>query len=294
MSKQGQDTIKQMITDLVVAELDAGQVPWDRGWVNGQLPTSMSTGKPYRGINVFLLNMRGMPSPYWGTFKAITDAGGQVRKGEHGTTVVFWKRVVKEDDTAPDGKRSFFLLRYYRVFNASQADGLPDKFFPKPPKMSDTERNARAETILADYFENGGPQVQHLSNLNSPAYIPALDVIQFPHDGQFTSATNMYRTKFHETVHSTGAASRLNRKGIAEYDYHGSDQYGDEELVAAMGQSMLLALCGLDPQVRNTTAYIKSWKKAIQSNPDMVIAAAGAAQKAMDFILDTQFEDTDD
>src|SRR5215471_7564866 len=82
--------------------------------------------RPYRGINVFLLALQGYGSQYWLTFNQARQLGGNVRRGEHGTKIVFWKFDSYETETA-DGEteeRKSAFLRYYTVFNLEQTEGL--------------------------------------------------------------------------------------------------------------------------------------------------------------------------
>jgi antirestriction protein ArdC len=46
--------------------------------------------KPYRGINIFLLALAGYGSQYWLTYRQALALGGNVRRGEHGTKIVFF------------------------------------------------------------------------------------------------------------------------------------------------------------------------------------------------------------
>jgi antirestriction protein ArdC len=87
---------------------------------------SLASLKPYRGLNVLLLASQGYASRYWLTFNQATKLGGHVKKGEHGTIVSFWK--VGEYEKKDTGeKRDSFLLRYYRVFNLEQTEGIAEK-----------------------------------------------------------------------------------------------------------------------------------------------------------------------
>jgi antirestriction protein ArdC len=85
----------------------------------------------------------GFSSPYSElSFKQAKAKGGKVRKGEHGTMVVFWKILRKKTDEidAKTGKpvvKSIPLLRYYHVFNADQIDGLK---LPAAPWRADQGR----------------------------------------------------------------------------------------------------------------------------------------------------------
>ncbi len=85
------------ITDRIVAALERGVAPWVRPWSIGldTLPMNAASKRPYRGVNVVLLaleaQMRGYPMQQWLTYRHASELGGQVRRGESGTTVVFWK-----------------------------------------------------------------------------------------------------------------------------------------------------------------------------------------------------------
>lgn len=315
MSKQGQDKIAQMVTDEIVAAMKAGTVPWQQSWsLAGFLPTSMSTGKPYRGVNPWLLTIKasanGYKSPHWGTYDKIAELSGMVknargrwespdgtprgvRAGEKSTVVVFHKRIVVKDDTADDGKRAIFMLRYYRVFNACQADGLPERYFPQPDKRTDAERNAAADALIAEYLDNGGPGMSKAVG-NSPAYAPSLDEIFLPTDAQFKTADGRYATTFHECVHSTGHKSRLNREFVNNFDHWGSERYAKEELVAQLGAAMLCAVTGVKVPVDNSAAYLKSWMSKLEDDPKLIIQASGQAWKAVDHIQGVTYDtDTD-
>ena len=115
--------VYEMVTERIIAQLEKGTAPWRKTW-SGSFgePRSMSTGNNYKGINRILLS--GYDSPFWGTYKAVKDNGGQVRKGEKSSIATFWKFIEKKGSD-----EKFPLLRYYRVFNADQCDwpdGLPD------------------------------------------------------------------------------------------------------------------------------------------------------------------------
>jgi len=141
--------VYELVTERMIAALEAGTVPWVRPWsAQAGRPVSLA-GRPYRGVNVFTLALaasaHGYSSPCWGTYRQITGAGGQVRRGERSAPVVFWKlaevsprrRPGPDDDPAAgDGEDSMDpvtvtvpVLRYFPVFNACQADGLPAWFY---------------------------------------------------------------------------------------------------------------------------------------------------------------------
>ena len=109
----------QLITDRILTLLDQAVVPWQQPWVGGW-PRNLVSGKPYRGINVFMLGCQAYPSPWWLTFNQCKERGGSVKRGEKATPVVFWKvneYTIQAPDHDEEETRTGFLLRYYHVFN---------------------------------------------------------------------------------------------------------------------------------------------------------------------------------
>jgi antirestriction protein ArdC len=292
-------SVHRLVTDRMIAALERGTVPWQKPWNAGDgRPTSMTTGQPYRGVNVFLLGLaaaeEGYRSRYWGTYRQITQLGGQVRRGEHSTLVVFWKPVEIADRDPQTGElmaKQVSVLRYYRVFNAMQADHLPDRFHPAP--KHDTQ--IRAPQAMLDAYLGAGPVLRHVAG-DRAAYQPATDTIRLPLRRQFRSAENYYATAFHEAAHSTGHPSRLDRPGVAAFDHFGSDRYAREELVAEMTSSVLCAETGIDNPALfdNSAAYIAGWLSALNDDRTLVIAAAAQAQRACDLINPGEREATRD
>lgn len=278
----------QVITDRIVAALEAGTVPWRKPWRNvaGFGPTSLSTGKEYRGINALMLSIEafsaGYESLYWGTYRQIAEKGGQVRKGEKGTQVVLWKPVTKKAEGQPEEK--FLLMRLFTVFSADQADWEEGK---RPVEPEAPEGSDFTPLEAAEYIANHMPSRPVIRHGQSGAfYSPNLDYIGMPNREAFESAEGYYATLFHEMVHSTGHKSRLNRDGIEAFAGFGSESYSKEELIAEMGAAFLCDKAGIEPRIDQSAAYIASWLKVLKNDKKMVVAAAGAAGKATDFILD--------
>src|SRR6266853_6399296 len=118
-------TVYSIVTEQILKQLESGVAPWNKPWTI-EPPKNLVSKKAYRGINVFLLASNGYGSPYWVTYKQATERGGHVRKGEHGTRVVFWKIGTRETEDA-DGdtiERKSILLRYYTLFNVEQCEGI--------------------------------------------------------------------------------------------------------------------------------------------------------------------------
>jgi len=243
------------------------------------MPCNLVSGKPYRGINIFLLGMQCRASKYWLTFKQANQLGGHVRAGERASTVTFWN-VGEEKLNAKTGKMSKpFLLRYYSVFNATQIDGL-EKL--KLGNASEPVPNIDAcEAIVS-----GMPNPPRFEASNAAWYRPMSDTVGMPGKTLFNSSEEFYSTLFHELTHSTGHASRIGRDGIEHLEAFGSDSYSREELIAEMGAAMLCGVTGIAPAtLQNSAAYLKAWIERLKSDSLLLVSAASAAQKASDYIL---------
>jgi antirestriction protein ArdC len=277
----------EKITESIVAMLEGGTVPWRKPWTAENVgPTSLSTGKAYRGINVMILGITGMirgyGSPYWGTYRQIDGRGGQVRKGEKATAVTLWRPVERKNADGEDVK-SFFMTTY-NVFSADQADW--DGATKPVPVVGERREHTPiedAEAMAKAYLANG-PTFSHGGD--RAFYSPSHDAVRMPEMGQFHTAEGYYSTLFHELTHSTGHASRLNRDGVTEGHRFGDADYSKEELIAEMGAAFLCSLTGISPDetLANSAAYIKNWLSVLRDDPKMIVQAAGKAQKAADLI----------
>ena len=281
--------VYQIVTDRITAQLEAGVVPWRKSWTTTGVPRNLASGKAYRGINVWLLFSTGFTSPYWLTYRQALERGGNVRKGEKGTLVVFWKLFQRKGDgsqptTIPPGQeagRMLPLLRYYTVFNVEQCDGLTDVPTPEA-KTHEHEPIAEAEAIWQAWTDK--PGVIHQGN--AAVYRRGTDAITMPPRPQFETPEDYYSTLFHEGTHATGHPSRLARGTLLESSQFGSATYSKEELVAELGSAYLCAMCGIfDRTADNSAAYLASWLKALKEDKTLIVHAAANAQKSADYIL---------
>jgi antirestriction protein ArdC len=256
--------------------LERGQVPWRKPW-RTLPPANLITKKPYRGINVFLLGFAGYGSQFWLTFNQAKQLGGNVRRGEHGTKIVFWKFDTRETETQNGEieERKFAFLRYFTVFNLEQTEGL--KALLELPPAFPIES---AESIV-----RAMPNPPAFEQDFRAAYIPPKDTITMPCRTAFDSQEEYYSTLFHELTHATGHAKRLAREGFDTPQQFGSESYSKEELIAEMGSAMLCGVAGIDQKtLANSAAYLKSWIARLKADSKLVISAASAAQKAADYI----------
>ena len=114
-----------LITDRILALLEKGDIPWRKPWTTSR-PTN-SDGRPYQGINAIVLGMSGYSDSRWLTYRKAMSLGGHVLKGQKSTPIVFWKHIEKKNED-----ESFWLLRYYSVFNVEQTAGLELPFLDIP------------------------------------------------------------------------------------------------------------------------------------------------------------------
>jgi antirestriction protein ArdC len=289
--------IYQAVTDRIIELLDQGTVPWRQPITNTDgngLPKNLLSNKHYRGINVFLLAVtawaEGYESPYWLTFKQARERGGHVRKGEKGSLVIFWKQYATRDKQTGDPV-VVPVLRHYTVFNAAQCDelGLPDGSgnTPEAPMFEPI----RVADAIVECYERG-PRIEHAGG--RAYYRPSEDLVRIPDPARFVDAESYYSTLFHELAHSTGHSSRLDRGLGTKLATFGSPDYSKEELVAEMGAAFLAAAAGISPPtIEQSAAYIESWRKRLKADKKLVVQAAGAGQRAADWILGVKWDGTD-
>lgn len=277
-------SVYQIITNRIVEELEKGVVPWRRPW-RTLPPANLVSKKPYRGINVFLLALQGYGSQYWLTYRQAQALGGNIRRGEHGTKIVFWKFDSYETETA-DGEteeRKSAFLRYYTVFNLEQCEGLK-ALLALPPVFP---------IQSAEEIAKGMPNPPAFEQGFRAAYIPSRDVVTMPSRAAFESQAEYYSTLFHELTHSTGHPKRLAREGFDTPQRFGSDSYSREELIAEMGSAMLCGVAGIEQvTIANSAAYLKTWIARLKADSKLVISAASAAQKAADYIRGESAKDS--
>lgn len=273
---QPRSSVYSIVTEQILKQLESGVAPWHRPWTT-QVPKNLASDRVYRGINVFLLSASGYGSPYWLTFRQAKERGGHVRKGQHGTTVVFWKIGTREVENA-DGElneRTSILLRYYTVFNVEQCDGIAaPKVAPVISPIEECERIVRQM-----------PNPPAMQQDARAWYKPSSDTVGMPSRNAFNSSEEYYSTLFHELTHSTGHTKRIGRNGIEKLNTFGSESYSKEELIAEMGAAMLCGVAGIERKsLSNSAAYLRSWIDVLKSDARMVVSAASQAQKAADYI----------
>jgi antirestriction protein ArdC len=277
------NNVYETVTARIVAQLEAGVIPWRKEWkVTGAsgFPANFQTKKPYRGINTLLLLSAVYSDSRWLTYKQAQAIGAQVRKGEHGTQIVFWSTFERDSAESEESTRVPFM-RTYTVFNVAQCDGIPVEL---PFDVPAFEPIPAAQALADGYFTREHLNLKHGGD--RAFYHPALDYIQMPEPGMFNSPDAYYSTLFHEMGHSTGHTSRLDRARESGRKF-GDENYAKEELTAELTAAFLCAQTGISNELveANHAAYIQSWLRALQNDKTLIVSAAQRAQRASDRIL---------
>jgi antirestriction protein ArdC len=291
-------SIYQTVTDRIISSLKAGVIPWEKPWKTpryegGPFPRNFYTGKPYRGINVLLLWSSEYNSPFWLTFKQAQALKGNVRKGEHGTPIIFYKQLPdhaeKDEEGTGEGERVPFVLCHYTVFNVEQCDGLTLPEISQPAIAPEIDEDELCESIVAGWENRPALYLNNATEYRA-YYRPSTDSVHMPARSRFVDAPHYFSTLFHELIHSTGHESRLHR---TFGDRFGDELYSKEELVAEMGAAFLCAIAGIanEHTDRNTTAYIQNWIAKLEEDNRLIVHAAANAQRAVDLILGSSFEE---
>ncbi|MER9451951.1 zincin-like metallopeptidase domain-containing protein [Mesorhizobium sp. M0254] len=277
------------ITNKIIAELEAGRFPWvPWGSAAEQAPLAMpanaASGRAYSGINVLILwgavVEHGFPVQGWLTFRQALSLGGHVRKGEHGTTVVYSDRFIPDDEKkrareTGEAARAIQFLKRFTVFNVAQCENLPDDLAVFPPAPEPGLIEPAVEALIKATgidFRIGG---------NSAYYVPAHDYVQVPPPQAYFETIDWHRTALHELGHATGHPSRVGRDlGCA----FGTKRYAFEELVAEMNAAFCCASRGIAPTVRHAD-YLASWLDVLREDNRAIVRAASQASKAADWLL---------
>ncbi|MCK1594300.1 DUF1738 domain-containing protein [Bradyrhizobium sp. 147] len=278
------------ITNKIIAELEAGGVPWVQPWGSAAakaqlaLPKSAATGRQYSGINILILwgaaTEHAFTGQSWLTFRQALLLGGHVRKCERGTTVVYANRFVPADEKrraseSGEEAQAIAFLKRFTVFNSDQCEGLPSEITttapPPPPGLIEPRVEKLIKATSID-FRIGG---------NRAFYVPAEDYVQVPPPQAYFEPINWHRTALHELAHASGHPSRLNRDLSGGY---GTRKYAFEELVAEISSAFSCASLGIVPTVRHAD-YIGSWLEVLREDNRAIVRAASQASKVANYLL---------
>ena len=275
----------QSVAELFINELEKNNAPWQKSWTAAELPQSAVSGQPYRGVNLLHLMAaqmsNGFSDPRWITFKQAKELGGSVKKGEHGTQCIFWKKLLVESpenstqETSCKQSETRLIPCPFTIFNVEQCDDL--KLEPLAPQNREWTPIEAAERLLKASKATILEQVQ-----DRAFYSPTADVIVLPSRKQFKSAEGFYDTALHELGHWTGHSSRLNRDMSGGF---GSQKYAREELRAEISSFMVGSAIGLAHDCSRHSGYVSSWLQVLRKDPKEIFRACADAEKIKSFIF---------
>jgi len=274
--------VKEKFDEAVEKILDTMETSgknWVRSWsaASAGMPYNESTDKCYRGINILLLWMHSMDNGYktnrYMTFKQAKALGGQVKKGERGTSVFFFTMAESKKLDEEGNKIKYPMIKYFTVFNIEQIENI-DFDIQEPV----TYENAKLGNV--EEFINTLPIKIKYEGFQ-PCYSPVRDEVIMTPLEYFTDTENYYSTLFHELGHATGHKNRLNRDMG-----HSKVVYGFEELIAELTSVFMCGEFNINIEECQHAEYLNGWISAIRENKNILWKAASAAQKATDFLLE--------
>ena len=298
--KPSRPDLHTQVTERILVHLEKGTVPWQVPHCSKiGFPKNFQSEREYQGINILLLSMAGFTSPYFLTYLQAKSLGGQVRKGEKGSSITkcgtYEKKTGAKTSNGDDETYTRTYLKGYTVFNSSQIDGID---FPEieKPEFTPSQRVDLAKAIIKAM--PNPPKIEE-GNGTRTCYNTEKDLVSIPDRAYFESEERFYKSLFHEVVHSSGAAKRLARpsllknKGLAA----GTEKiYAKEELVAEIGAAFLCAHAGIViADHKNSAAYLENWLKVFRAKNSsrLIIEAAREAGQAVDFILNRTSQNTE-
>ncbi|MEM8561507.1 MAG: zincin-like metallopeptidase domain-containing protein [Pseudomonadota bacterium] len=271
----------QKVVDTIQAHMQEGELIWHNPCTI-QTHSNLITGKPYTGINAFVLAMvawgEGYESPYWATFSQVKKAGGKLdnAKGK-GIPILFYKELPSEDDD----REPRSVVRHSFIFNLDHVTGI-DLGSVNTDRGGQATIAHDADALASAYLARENIRVCH----GSPAYVPALDTIRMPHLDEVTSTDEFYSCYFHELAHSSGAEKRLGRFDASADRFESKAAYSQEELVAEITAAMLCHDCGVDSEasIKNSAAYVQGWTRFLRDQSEAFVTAVSQAYRARAFI----------
>ena len=182
MSNFDRKDVYTRVTERIISDLEQGIRTWMKPWsvehTAGRITKPLRhNGTPYRGMNILLLwgeaMAKGYTAPIWMTFKQALELDAHVRKGEHGSLVVYADRI-RRSETDEKG-------------DAVERIEAADRFF--------------AATGIT--LRHGG---------NRAYYAEGPNAVQMPPFESFRDAESYAATLAHECIHATKHPKRLARE----------------------------------------------------------------------------------
>lgn len=284
MQRKNSTSKYQELVNKFIADLERGVCPWSQSWTGARMGMPLRhNGEAYRGFNVLSLwytaSERGYEGSRWMTFNQALELGGHVRKGAKAGHIFKYGEYRDDKETSHNERGELRrFVRTYCVFNTDEIEGLPAEYYPAI-REEDTRPEIRDEVAESFIFRTGA----EIRLGGSRAFYDSIgDYIRVPTFNRFDGPEAFYCTLLHELVHWSGAPGRVDRPKGKRF---GDPAYAMEELVAELGAAFLASDLALSDTPREDhAAYLASWVKGLRAQPSILMTAAGAAQKACDYL----------
>jgi len=280
----------QEITDKIVRQIEAGTIPWVQPWAEDQalsIPRNATHNRAYSGVNILLLwdalFERGYFCQSLAHLQQALQFGGNVRKGERGTTVVYADTFTpkKEGVGTPEsqGEESGRRVPFSETVHGFQYRPMrrPALRIYRPAQagfaaLTDTRRRGfdcrHGRAIPARRHQGLLPHRQRQHSRSAARKL--FRAYQFlSHGAARTHPLDRGQTSAEPGFHRTLWQHRLCPRGIGR----GNGQ--------RFSFAPLLASCR--PFV--TPNYIGNWLEVLKSDSRAIVSAASHASKASDFLL---------
>ena len=261
---------------------------WMQPWSGGpRLPVNWETGKPYSGINLFLLK----PGEYIPTGKLIKmqENDESIKVLRDRTYPILFASPVKDNDDSDNNDdcveehAARWIKRTYRLRSIVDLEGVKTKFKTQLREHTINEKTEMADKMIREYTEVNDILLIESINQNEAFLRPSERAVYIPAREKFEKIDEYYSTVFHELIHSTGILLNRPLSGMMQ-----TDPYAKEELIAEMGAAILCQALGFtDAGTRdNTNEYLLGWYSKIKAEKaSYAVSAASQASKAADLIL---------
>ena len=224
--------VAEKLTAEIIEGITNENLQWEKVWNPLNAPKNYFSNRHYLGFNAlylgYITQKRKYSQPCFLSFKQAKTLGGNVKKGEKGTTIVFWKisKFVKGEKTTDSGEKEDiygkkFTPFVWTVFNVDQIEGIDFKFDTTVRQFEPIEA---CQNVITEYTDC--PEIRN--DEETAFYSPSRDFINMPAQNSFKSDESYYSILFHEAIHSTGHTSRLGRFENLKISAFGSVEYSKD------------------------------------------------------------------
>jgi antirestriction protein ArdC len=257
----------------IAAAFEAGVAPWSRSSrlrPTCGLPISAATGKPFRGVSTWLLELTAIDRRYrncfWATRRQWEHLGGVVVRGE-GTPVID-----DGEDQQTGGELLFYNLEQVEVRRGAPVASL-DRFWVAPPTIPDYQ-------LAKQLLDSTGARVVTAERCYCVVCSdPSRDYIaMMPLDPLLGHTDYWWSALFHELTHwVAGGFHRVRWRG----------GYNQGELIAEIGATTLTNRCGIPTRgdIRADCDMVRDWIEHIRADIGYLTMTCAVAEVAAGYVV---------